>query len=209
MSDDELELVSTTGEGRKPISPFLTFAAIAALVVADYLVFRLLGGNYFRWYLDHGALLALGLSLVALAVDLDRDPTLIAAHPGSYAAGWFAVVGETSDYLVELIQSRAVGALDSIFTVIGVVVLAALAVAWIAVVAPLQYFVTLVTGALARSAAVSRRMWVKRSGKTIELYKVPADNVPEGMEEVGLAARPVTVTSTITAGVLYLVSLFV
>jgi len=56
-------------------------------------VFRLFDRNYFRWYLDHGTELALALSLVALAVDLDRDPSLVSAHPGSYSAGWFAVVG--------------------------------------------------------------------------------------------------------------------
>ena len=35
----------------------------------------------------------------------------------------------------------------------------------------------------------------------------PAEKLPEGAEEVGLAGRPVTVTSSITAGVLFVVSL--
>ena len=68
------------GEGTTPVPPLVSLTAIVALVAANYAVFRLLDHNYFRWYLDHGAELALALSLVALAVDLDRDPTLVAAN---------------------------------------------------------------------------------------------------------------------------------
>ena len=52
---------------------------------------------------------------------------------------------------------------------------------WLAVVAPLQYVITLVTGALVRGALASRR--------------------------IGFAGRPVTVTSSPTAGALFVVSL--
>jgi hypothetical protein len=108
-----------------------------------------------------------------------------------------------------VVRNRALGFLDSLFTLLFGCALLLLALGWIAVVAPFQYFVTLVAGAPARSAALSLRMWVKRSGKTVELFKVPAELVAEGMEEVGLASRPVTVTSAIAAGLLFVTNLLV
>jgi hypothetical protein len=177
-------------------------------VAANYVVFRLLDHDYFRWYLDHGAELALGLSLVALAVDLDSDPTLIAADPGNYAAGWLALVGETFLYLGDdVTRNRAIGAFDGLLIMVFDIAFVLVAVCWLAVVAPLQYFVTLFTGAPARGALLSRRIWVVRSGKTIALRRGSAEEVPEGSEEIGLASKPVTVTSSITAGALFLVSL--
>ena len=177
-------------------------------MAANYVVFRLLDHNYFRWYFDHGAELAIGLSLVALAVELDGDPTLIAADPGNYAAGWLALVGETFLYLGdEVTRNPAVGAFDGLVIVIFDLAFAAVAFCWLAVVAPLQYFVTLFTGAPARGALVSRRIWVVRSGNTISLRRRLLEEMPEGSEQIGLASKPVTVTNSITAGALFLVSL--
>jgi len=45
-----------------------------------------------------------------------------------------------------------------------------------------------------------------RTGDVISLSSGLADEPSEGAEEVGLAGRPVTVTSSITAGVLFVVS---
>jgi len=206
VGDEPKSTVIGDGSGKR-LHPLVTLAAIVALVAANYVVFRLFDRNYFRWYLDHGAVLALALSLVALAIDLDRDPTIIAADPSGYAAGWIAVPGETFLYLSEVVGNRAVGVLDTLFTFLYGVAFLAVACCWIAVVAPLQYFITLATGAPARGALASRRMWVKRTGKVVSLSIGPAEKLPEGAEEVGLAGRPVTVTSTITAGVLFVVSL--
>jgi hypothetical protein len=192
----------------EPFSPLVSLAVIVALVAANYLVFRLLERNYFRWYLDHGAELALALTLVALAVDLDRDPTLVSAHPDNYAAGWLAVVGETATYFgVDVLRNPALGFLDMLFTGLYGLAFVGLAACWLAIVAPLQYFITLVTGAPARGALASLRMWVERRGNRITLIKGPAGKMPKGAEEIGFARRPVAVTSTITAGVLFLVSL--
>ena len=188
--------------------PLLPLAAIVALVAANYVVFRLLDHNYFRWYLDHGAELALGLTLVALAVDLDRDPTLVAAHPGNYAAGWLTVLGETFVYLGDdVLRNPAIGFFDLLWIALFDLAFLGLAFCWLAIVAPLQYFVTLVTGAPARGALLSRRIWVKRSGKLTVLSKGPVEKMPKGAEEIGFAGRPVTVTSSVTAGVLLAVSL--
>ena len=208
VAEDEPKLVEVVGEERKPLNPLVSLAAIAALVAANYAVFRVFDRNYFHWYLDHGAELALGLSLVALAVDLDRDPTLIAAHPGRYSAGWFTVVGTSFLYLGDdVLRNPRVGVFDSLFIMLFDLAFAAVALSWMAVVAPLQYVITLGTGAPARGALASRRIWVERSESTVlHLKKGPAAKMPEGAEEIGFAGRPVTVTSSITAGALFVVS---
>jgi hypothetical protein len=207
--EEEPKLVEVIGEKSKPLHPLVPLAAIAALVAANYVVFRVFDRNYFHWYLDHGAELALGLSLVALAVDLDRDPTLVAAHPSRYSAGWFELVGKTFLYLGDdVLRNPKVGAFDSLFIMLFDLAFAAVALSWMAVVAPLQYVVTLVTGAPARGALASRRIWVERSENAVLLLKKgPVAKMPEGAEEIGFAGRPVTVTSSITAGTLFVVSL--
>jgi hypothetical protein len=209
MVEDEPKLVEVIGEERTPLHPLVSLAAIAALVAANYLVFRVFDRNYFHWYLDHGVELALGLSLVALAVDLDRDPTLVAAHPGRYSAGWFALVGTTFLYLGDdVLRNTRVRAFDSLFIMLFDLAFAAVAFSWMAVVAPLQYVITLVTGAPVRGALVSRRIWVERSeNMDLLIKKGPAAKMPVGVEEIGFAGRPVTVTSSITAGTLFVVSL--
>lgn len=205
---DEPRLVRKIGgEEGKRLHPLVSLAAIVAVVAANYLVFRIFDRDYFRWYLDHGAELALALTLVALAVDLDQDPYLVAADPGKYLGGWFAIVGETVLSLSDVVENRGVGVLDTLSTVLYWLAFMAVSLCWMAVVAPLQYFITLVTGAPARAALLSRRTWVERSGNAIALVKGPAEKMPTGAEEVGFAGRPVTVTSSVTAGVLFVVSL--
>jgi hypothetical protein len=204
----EPTLVTNIGGGGRGFHPLIALGGIAALVGANYVVFRLFDHNYFHWYLDHGAELALGLSLVALAVDLDRDPTLVAMHPGNYSAGWLELVGKTFLYLGDdVLRNPAVGVFDSPFIMLFDLAFVAVAFCWMAVVAPLQYVITLATGAPARGALVSRRIWVERRGNTVVLNKGLAAKMPHGAEEIGFAGRPVTVTSSITAGTLFVVSL--
>ena len=103
---------------------------------------------------------------------------------------------------------RHLGAFDSLFIMLFDLGFAAVALSWMAVVAPLQYVITLGTGAPARGALASRRIWVERGQNTVLLLKKgPAAKMPEGAEEIGFAGRPVTVTSSITAGTLFVVSL--
>jgi hypothetical protein len=72
--------------------------------------------------------------------------------------------------------------------------------------------VTLIAGAPARSTiAGGRRVSIERRDETetIVIRSVPFASMPEGSEELGLARRPVTVTSTITAGLLFAISQFI
>jgi hypothetical protein len=117
-------------------------------------------------------------------------------------------VGETFVYLGDdVLRNPSVHVFDSLFVMLYDLAFVAVALCWLAVVAPLQYVITLATGAPARGALASRRIWVERSGDTVLLKKGPAKKMPKEAEEIGFAGRPVTVTSSITAGTLFVVSL--
>jgi hypothetical protein len=199
------------GRGR-PLSPVVTGLLLAAAVAAAYLVFRLFGVSYFHWYLEQGPLIALVVAGVAVAVELDRLPNLISAHPSRFLGACFEMAGESTLSLPEPVRGRRErdpdsSPFDGFFTFLFEVVYLGLVVAWLTVVAPLQYFVNLVTGAPARYALASpRRTWIERGKETTTITRGPFEAVPEGAEQIGLARRPVSLTSTITAGLLFGVS---
>jgi hypothetical protein len=86
----------------------------------------------------------------------------------------------------------------------------ALWIAWLGVIAPIQYFGNLVAGAPARLALANpSRFWVLRKGGVTLLAPAPVDEGPEGAEEIGFARRPVALTASITAGSLVALSYLV
>lgn len=207
-----MEVKRIGNPGAKPINPALTFLILAALVAADYVVFRHFDRQYLRWYAAQGPLISVAVSAIAVVVDLDQDRNLISAHPGKYAGAWGAVPGVTSYYLSQITEADTRPGLDGIITGLSGLALVALWACWLIVIAPVQYFVTLIAGAPARSAiAGGRHVSIERPDdtETIVIRSVPFASMPEGAQEVGLARRPVTVTSTITAGLLFAISQFI
>lgn len=84
-------------------------------------------------------------------------------------------------------------------------------VAWLLVVAPLQYFVYLLTGAPARAACASdARAWYRVTPREIQVEETWKSNaIPEGASESGFSARPVSFTAAITTAALFAVSVLV
>lgn len=193
--------------------------ALATALVADYLVFRLLDLNYFRWYLAAGPVIQLLVTFVAVAVDLEREPRLVSTHPGEFAASCLAVGGESlvsfSAMLTGVPRSGGdlprTGPLDWVFAALFAFAFMGLFVAWLIVVAPLQYFGNLVAGAPARRALAAPTRFVverMREQKMTTLTETPADTIPEGAEQIGLTRRPVALTASITAALLFAISYF-
>lgn len=82
-------------------------------------------------------------------------------------------------------------------------------ISFLLVIVPLQYFVTLVTGAPVRAAGASElRMWVDRTGNPIAFKTGPADQMPATAAEIDLSGHAVTATNAFSAVVLFAVSLF-
>jgi hypothetical protein len=188
---------------------------LATAVVADYAVFQLLDVNYFRWYLENGPWIALVVSGVAVAVDLEREPGLISIHPATFLGSCFQLTGLSVLILGDLVGPnpmsgpRAVrpGPIDWIFGALFAIASVVLYVVWLIVIAPVQYFGNIAAGASARLAVTSPWQSWRKEGVT-ELGRSLAEKMPEGAEVIGLARRPVALTSTTTAGLLFVIGQF-
>jgi hypothetical protein len=220
----------------------LSIVAVAAAPVINSLWLSALGVDYFDLYLEDGFGVVLLFGVLTFAIDLDKYPDLIAAHPIVYLASTSQLVGTVFLALPALLEGplpedklRDAGldflaprfrlrVLDEVLTVLALMVLLVAALAWLVLVAPLQYWVNLVCGAPAREAlASSKTLWlVKRSDGNVQLgldskdpdeFAAPEMKVArakgETMSEVTFTSRPVTFTAAIAAAALFGVSLLV
>lgn len=217
-----------------------SLTVLAAITAVDYLVFDALGGNYFGWYLQSAFIISLLFGVVAVVISLDRHIGLIAVHPFVFAAEVSAVLAELSGAITQGPLGRArsdlalakIGhpyvylqtrfrprGLDTILSILFSLVLAATMLAWVFVVAPLQYWVTLVCGAPARAALASegtywaavypfRTEYVLGDKDQQELLERRQETAAEPSEltEISFARRPVTFTAAISAAVIWGVS---
>ena len=204
----------------------LGLAVLLALAALNALWFSWAGGDYFRWFLDNGAIVALVFGVVTTAVDLDRNPGLIAANPLGFEIGVVRVFLELSTTLWGMFGAprddralEAVGLtevqtrfrsrlLDYVLSNLFLFILGAAMVAWALVIAPLQYFVNLVCGAPARVALASRTTMyrVQRTPSHTEYVNAPKDTPGLNGTELTFATRPVSFTAAIAAAALWALS---
>lgn len=100
------------------------------------------------------------------------------------------------------------GFLDFLITLALVPMLVLGLLAWLALIVPAQYFVYLIAGAPAREALASpRRAWVRVTRGEIEVVRAPKDqDIPAGYSESGISAKPVTLTASLAAIILFALS---
>jgi hypothetical protein len=201
---------------RRGLTALLGLAGFAALIAADELVLRaLFGTHYLSWYLENGAIVSLVVAFVTLAWgDLNDVPSLISAHPLEYGAAHVALCVLPSQSLAAILaprrdrpQTAPIGlpVLDAILTVAVTIVLLAAFVAFVLVVAPIQYFVYLVAGAPGREAYASpERAWYRIRAREILVESGPrTDELPAGADESAYTAQPVTLTAVLAPGLLF------
>jgi hypothetical protein len=202
---------------RRGVTAALGLAALTALIAADELVLRaLFGTHYLSWYLANGAIVSLVVAFVTLAWgDLNDLPGLISAHPLEYAAAHVALCALPSQSLAAILaprgearpESAPIGlpVLDAILTVAVTLVLLAAFVAFMLVVAPIQFFVYLVAGAPGREACASpERAWYRIRAREILVESGPrTGELPAGADESAYTSRPVTFTAAIASALLF------
>jgi hypothetical protein len=100
------------------------------------------------------------------------------------------------------------GYLDFVITLAFALVLTLGMVTWLVLVVPAQYFVYLIAGAPAREALASpRRAWVKVTRGQIEIVRAPKQqDIPDGYSESGISAKPITLTASLAAIILFALS---
>jgi len=203
----------------------LGFGILALLIGTNAWTFSRLGHtSYFVWYLKNGSAVALGASFLGLIWDgLALHDDLLSAHPLKYLRGCFGLVSvlfhAASVHLKSPLQGTradvglgsAVGMLfDGIVSVVVLGLIGVIVVGWLLVVAPLNYFVILVSGVLARQelrGQTWRAIAVPNGAGTI-LETAPSESpIPENAIDVSLARKPFSVTQAITSVIIWLASM--
>jgi hypothetical protein len=154
-------------------------AILAALVAINVLWFSALDANYFEWYLSAGFAVALLFGVVVVAIDLDRSPGLIAAHPFFFLRETTLLLAKLSGTLAQqiltrfrrpdrdlseaglsLVQSRyRWPAFDRALALPFAFIVMVAMLAWTLVIAPLQYWVNLFCGAPGALRWPHRKRW--------------------------------------------------
>jgi hypothetical protein len=193
-----------SGDGKR-MNPWISGAAIAAVLAANYLLFKLaFDTNYFRWYVAYGAAFALALTVFSVVVELDDEPNLIAADPSDYAGAWLAFFGFGFFWLYNIVkgakpETRA-ESFDGPITALFVVAWMIAVFAWLVIIVPALYFITLVCGAPIRQT--------RATTSVILIQAIPRD-VQRSAERrtfnigLNIKKKPVTATSAIAAALLY------
>jgi hypothetical protein len=205
------------------------YTTLPGLIVLNWWIFRqVIELDYFRWYLDKGPIISLSMGFVALIwEELDTREGLLSANPVLYLATCFTLAGILSNSLgVHLEGSKydrtktgwcyTMGYVwDIVATVFLALIIIPLLLAWIIVVAPLNYVVTLVAGAPARQQ-LRGSLWrsvVREAGKSVVIDRelnLDRDleerlrKVDPGSKDVSFARKPFAVTQALAALVLWL-----
>ena len=201
----------------------LGFVILALLIAGNVWAFHAVAHtSYLVWYLRNGATIALAASFVGLIWDgVTLRDDLLSAHPLVYLRGCVGLLSvffySVSVHLTSPIQGTTgtelgpgsiVGALfDALLSLLALLVTGVVVLAWLLVVAPLNYFITLVSGSLARQELRGQllRAIVVPRGAGIELAtQARGLELPQNAVDVSLARKPFAVTQAITSLVLWL-----
>ena len=212
----------------KPSRSILGFTILAVIIFvlmigANWLAFRYFANeNYFVWYIKNGTLIGIIVSFIALIWEgLSFRNDLLSAHPLYYLRGCFALL---SAYYTSLAahfeknpessdknnKSSAVPEfrfpLDGILSFVVILIMFIFGLAWLVIVAPLNYFITILTGVIARQelGEICSRAIAVPIGNGYELRTIPRNqNLPDKAIDISLAAKPFAITQAITALVLF------
>jgi hypothetical protein len=191
------------------------WAVLGVLLTANYVVFALFDSNYFRWYLDNGALISLVFGFVSLAVHLDDYPDLVSSNPMRYLyacwtlnfhffLAWNQLIAVDVEQAKGVMLSKLFDTLVSFVAMLGVTIAF---IGWLLVVAPIQHIAYAVLGAPARNAL--RNPAAPRYDPATDSTIPLAAGSTETGHAFGYVDKPVALTSALTATVLWIGSQFV
>ena len=206
------------------MTAIIGLALLGALAAIDTVAFRVAFDSSYRdWYLRNGALIGIVFGFVTVAWgDLNRLTGLVSAHPLEYFRSCTALGSLPSIALAASLRPsrtptsgaehearpRSMPVVDVLLDMLFCVGFVLAFVAWLVVVAPLQYLVTLVAGAPARVAlASSVRAWSRITPDGIDVEETAkSEGLPEGATESGFSAKPVTFTAGVATALLFVAS---
>jgi hypothetical protein len=186
---------------------------VGAALAVNYAIFAVFDANYFRWYLENGALISIVFGFVSLAVQLDDYPDFISSNPMRYLyacltlslhlnLAWNQIVGVDPERSPGLLLAKIFDLVVSLFAWLAVAIGF---VGWLLVVAPIQHLVYTVLGAPARNA-LRNQANSSRFDATTDTTGVSGADATSG-HPIGYVEKPVTLTSALAAAVLWVLSL--
>jgi len=204
--------------GSRLLVASLALAFLILLVVGNHYFFAFFQRSYLELWLEQGSLIVLTLMFVSLVwSDLDQQhPDLVSAHPGHYLRTCFVIVSGLFLAIANSLPAKGtqprIGSqkpsfvrliFDSIFGFILFFVVALTALAWLLIVAPAMYFLSLIVGAPARLAMLSGEPTAAlvgspvRTGQTVTCHSYA----------LTFSNKPVTTTAAFTAVVLWFIKI--
>jgi hypothetical protein len=185
------------------------WAILGVALTANAFVFAHFDGNYFRWYLDNGALISLVFGFISLAVRLDDYPDLVSSNPLRYLyacwtlvfhhfLAWNQVIAVDFERAKGVTLSKLFDTIVSSLAMLGVTIAV---VGWLLVVAPVQHIAYAVLGAPARNAL--RNPAAPRYDPATDFTTPRPAGGTEAGHALGYLDKPVALTSALTAAVLW------
>jgi hypothetical protein len=201
---------------RRSLQPWLAFALFVLLVVANSLWFVRFDQHYLAWYIRSGVLVGVLTAVFSTAWgDLDKNTLLISANPLVYLRGCLLLVslplqslGGQIESVGKLLSGKVEGrrstpwiTLDAAAMLPSLLVLLLLLLVWLVLIAPIQYFVFIFSGALARSLLHSPTRLIASGGATTYQIAVIRHDapVPSGWWDASLSRKPVALTAALSS----------
>jgi len=197
----------------------LSLAFFSSLIFLEHFLFqRFFGRSYFNIWIEQGPWIVFSLTLIGLVWDdLDKQhPELVSAHPAYYLRTCLVIMsgvflafanslpGKRSMANIRASQISTFRLLYDFFIgFLFYLLLVILAGVWFLCVAPSMYFMTLITGAPARLALLSKSEQI-----SLEISQPDSKGAATSTSFfLSFSGKPVTMTEAITAGLLMLIQL--
>ncbi|MFV9616861.1 MAG: hypothetical protein ACNYZG_12955, partial [Gammaproteobacteria bacterium] len=154
------------------------------------------------------------LAIVVTSVawgEIDKNTGLISLNPLEYSAACLYAAGLPLIAIGAHAQSKnqpnRLAFIDTVSYILALLLIAIVVVAWLWLVAPLQYFMTIVCGAPARAAQSSTYMLYARieDGKLEYEEKQPGEIAPVGYWDASMREKPLALVSALTAVLLFVI----
>lgn len=224
IEDRARTLIVRLQEKKESYKRLLPLITIVSLIGLNFWLFRIIGGvNYFTWYLKNGAFVGIAISFLALTWEgLKRRKYLLSSHPGKYIVGcatlcavFFNSVKTFLDGPLQKIptsdsEPRAeLSSWDDLIGNLMTLLMMVVTVGWVLVLAPLNYFITLITGSVARQemrgSSLRAIVKIEENDKDDTVTSQPASaEIPANAVDVSLTRNPFAITQALTALILWI-----
>ncbi len=197
------------------------YSIVPGLAIINWIIFRrVVGLDYFDWYLTAGPFISGAAALTGQIFDEIDDPGLTSANPGIYYGACLGIVGFTITLLGEQLEHggedvskmtreypwKSLQQAGDFFAFVAVILgVVGVLLVWLFVIAPVNYFATLLSGAPSRFLSdstnvgqlitdnPSMRRYVGYTGLEI------TDSSGESNPEIAFVGKPFAATQSLTS----------